>query len=60
MGGKVALQFAESCTRGDYGHSVSFPKHVFFFIGRFINIFLSNWRGLLSLVEIEVGVLSFL
>jgi len=60
MGGKVALQFAESCTRGDYGHSVSFPKQVFFFIGRFITIFLSNWGGLLSLVEIEVGVLSFL
>ncbi|KAL9373984.1 hypothetical protein Peur_033604 [Populus x canadensis] len=28
MGGKVALQFAESCTRGDYGHSVSFPKQL--------------------------------
>ncbi|KAI5560813.1 hypothetical protein BDE02_16G072500 [Populus trichocarpa] len=28
MGGKVALQFAESCTRGDYGHSVSFPEHL--------------------------------
>ncbi|KAK4582770.1 hypothetical protein RGQ29_025800 [Quercus rubra] len=26
MGGKVALQFAESCARGDYGDSVSLPK----------------------------------
>ncbi|KAL2953734.1 hypothetical protein AAZX31_19G182200 [Glycine max] len=26
MGGKVALQFAESCSRGDYGHFASLPK----------------------------------
>lgn len=26
MGGKVALQFAQSCARGDYGESVSLPK----------------------------------
>lgn len=31
MGGKVVLQFAESCARGDYGDSVSLPKQVFFF-----------------------------
>lgn len=29
MGGKVALQFAESCARGDYGESVVYPKQVF-------------------------------
>lgn len=29
MGGKVALQFAESCARGDYGESVALPKQVF-------------------------------
>ena len=29
MGGKVALQFAESCARGDYVDSVSLPKQVF-------------------------------
>lgn len=28
MGGKVALQFAESCARGDYGDSVSLPKQL--------------------------------
>ncbi|BAT85884.1 hypothetical protein LR48_Vigan03g245100 [Vigna angularis] len=28
MGGKVALQFAESCSRGDYGHSVLSPKQL--------------------------------
>lgn len=28
MGGKVALQFAESCARGDYGDSVQLPKQV--------------------------------
>ncbi|CAL5387365.1 unnamed protein product [Camellia sinensis] len=26
MGGKVALQFAESCARGDYGQSAQLPK----------------------------------
>ncbi|KAG7028121.1 hypothetical protein SDJN02_09301 [Cucurbita argyrosperma subsp. argyrosperma] len=26
MGGKVALQFAQSCNRGDYGDSASLPK----------------------------------
>lgn len=30
MGGKVALQFAQSCARGDYGESVSLPKQVSF------------------------------
>lgn len=29
MGGKVAMQFAESCSRGDYGSSASLPKQVF-------------------------------
>jgi alpha-beta hydrolase superfamily lysophospholipase len=29
MGGKVALQFSESCARGDYGESVALPKQVF-------------------------------
>jgi pimeloyl-ACP methyl ester carboxylesterase len=29
MGGKVALQFAKSCARGDYGEFVSLPKQVF-------------------------------
>lgn len=29
MGGKVALQFAESCASGDYGESVALPKQVF-------------------------------
>ncbi|CAI0430098.1 unnamed protein product [Linum tenue] len=28
MGGKVALQFAESCARGDYGDSATLPKQV--------------------------------
>lgn len=29
MGGKVALQFAQSCSRGDYGRSALLPKQVF-------------------------------
>lgn len=29
MGGKVALQFAESCALGDYGFSAKLPKQVF-------------------------------
>ncbi|XP_020205970.1 protein ABHD11 [Cajanus cajan] len=28
MGGKVALHFAESCSRGDYGHSALSPKQL--------------------------------
>ncbi|KAF2307650.1 hypothetical protein GH714_030593 [Hevea brasiliensis] len=28
MGGKVALQFAQSCSRGDYGESVALPKQL--------------------------------
>lgn len=28
MGGKVALQFAQSCSRGDYGDSALCPKQV--------------------------------
>ncbi|CAI0430079.1 unnamed protein product [Linum tenue] len=28
MGGKVALQFAESCARGDYGDSATLPKQL--------------------------------
>uniref|UniRef100_R7W3M4 Cytochrome P450 716B1 n=1 Tax=Aegilops tauschii TaxID=37682 RepID=R7W3M4_AEGTA len=28
MGGKVALDFAESCSRGDYGESAALPKQV--------------------------------
>ncbi|KAK7378812.1 hypothetical protein VNO80_04260 [Phaseolus coccineus] len=28
MGGKMALQFAESCSHGDYGHSVLSPKQL--------------------------------
>lgn len=28
MGGKVALQFAESCAHGDYGESAVLPKQV--------------------------------
>ncbi|KAF5954059.1 hypothetical protein HYC85_006915 [Camellia sinensis] len=28
MGGKVALQFAESCARGDYGQSAQLPKQL--------------------------------
>ncbi|KAI8527250.1 hypothetical protein RHMOL_Rhmol12G0061200 [Rhododendron molle] len=28
MGGKVALQFAESCARGDYGESAQLPKQL--------------------------------
>lgn len=31
LGGKVALQFMESCARGDYGQSASPPKQVFAF-----------------------------
>ena len=30
MGGKVALQFTESCARGDYGESAQLPKQVLF------------------------------
>lgn len=29
MGGKVALQFAESCVKGVYGESAQLPKQVF-------------------------------
>lgn len=29
MGGKVALQFAQSCSRGEYGDSALRPKQVF-------------------------------
>lgn len=29
MGGKVALQYAMSCARGDYGTSAKLPKQVF-------------------------------
>lgn len=28
MGGKVALQFAQSCSHGDYGDSTRLPKQV--------------------------------
>ncbi|KAJ7971587.1 alpha/beta hydrolase domain-containing protein 11 [Quillaja saponaria] len=28
MGGKVAMQFADSCSRGDYGDSAALPKQV--------------------------------
>lgn len=28
LGGKVALQFAESCAHGDYGESAALPKQV--------------------------------
>lgn len=28
LGGKVALQFAESCARGDYGEYAQLPKQV--------------------------------
>ncbi|MQM00118.1 hypothetical protein Taro_032852 [Colocasia esculenta] len=31
MGGKVALEFADSCARGDYGESVILPKQVSFY-----------------------------
>ena len=30
MGGKISLQFAESCARGDYGESATLPKQVFY------------------------------
>lgn len=30
MGGKVTLQYAQSCARGDYGDSVKLPKQVLF------------------------------
>lgn len=36
LGGKVALQFAESCARGAYGESAALPKQVFLCHG-FIN-----------------------
>lgn len=29
MGGKVALQFAQSCANGHYGDDVTLPKQVF-------------------------------
>lgn len=32
MGGKVALQFAQSCANGDYGDNVTLPKQVFFLL----------------------------
>lgn len=31
LGGKVAMQFAESCARGDYGESAQLPKQVFLY-----------------------------
>jgi pimeloyl-ACP methyl ester carboxylesterase len=43
MGGKVALQFAESCARGDYGDSVSLPKQVslhLFFLSLSLSIYI--------------------
>jgi hypothetical protein len=43
MGGKVALQFAESCARGDYGDSVSLPKQVFlhlFFLSLSLSLYI--------------------
>ncbi len=43
MGGKVALQFAESCGRGDYGDSVSLPKQVslhLFFLSLSLSIYI--------------------
>nr|GMC88909.1 protein ABHD11 [Ipomoea batatas] len=30
MGGKVTLQFAQSCSRGDYGQSAQLPKQLYF------------------------------
>lgn len=30
MGGKVALQFAQSCANGQYGDNASLPKQVYF------------------------------
>lgn len=30
MGGKIAMQFAQSCDNGDYGDNVSLPKQVLF------------------------------
>ena len=30
LGGKVALQYVESCAHGDYGDSAVLPKQVFF------------------------------
>lgn len=30
LGGKVALDFAQSCARGDYGEHVRLPKQVIF------------------------------
>lgn len=42
MGGKVALQFAQSCANGDYGDSVHLPKQVVYFdqINRFLDLYL--------------------
>lgn len=32
MGGKVALQFAQCCANGQYGHNYRLPKQVFFLL----------------------------
>ncbi|KAI3840181.1 hypothetical protein MKW92_016704 [Papaver armeniacum] len=40
MGGKVVLQYAESCARGDYGGSATLPKQVISFVFHFSLLFL--------------------
>ncbi|RDX85823.1 Protein ABHD11 [Mucuna pruriens] len=52
MGGKVALQFAESCSRGDYGHSALSPKQVFLLFS--IAIASYKFNGLMSFVSLFI------
>lgn len=41
MGGKVAMEFAQSVSRGQYGHNASLPKQVFYlFVSSFHYLFL--------------------
>ncbi|THF95572.1 hypothetical protein TEA_023519 [Camellia sinensis var. sinensis] len=50
MGGKVALQFAESCARGDYGQSAQLPK-------QHGGVGLSHWSFSLSTKKWKEGQL---
>ncbi|CAN1134052.1 hypothetical protein LINPERHAP2_LOCUS8030 [Linum perenne] len=54
MGGKVAMQFAESCARGDYGDSVVLPKQESEIYLRHI-IYLSEQLWVLDSVPGEVS-----
>ena len=39
LGGKVALQYVESCARGNYGESAVVPKQVYNYIYRNLEVY---------------------